>query len=156
MLPIISYSITYRSALPVLNLPQHQMTAAEETVASVALVNWIRATVVFVIRASLLLTSLRQRRPKTTVLVMKLPKIKNVLSFRTRYLLFHPVTVFYSCRRRRSDASREMKRASKGHGHWMAKPERDSARHFQPSVKPLVWLNQETKHARRCSRASLR
>lgn len=91
MLPIISLIVLPSLSL---NLLQHQMTAAEETVASVALVDCIRATVVLVTPTSLLLVSLRQQRPKTTVLVMGLLEIKNVASLRTKYLLFHPVRVF--------------------------------------------------------------
>lgn len=72
------------------------MAAAEETVASAGLVDCsIRAAVVLVTPTSLLLISLKQQRSKTTVLVMELPKKENDASLRTKYLLFHPVKVFY-------------------------------------------------------------
>lgn len=50
----VTHNIMYRSALPALSLPPHQMTAAEETVASVPLVDWTRAAVVLVFLTYLL------------------------------------------------------------------------------------------------------
>lgn len=78
----VTHNITYRSALPALSLPLHQMTAAEETVASRARLN----TRCCCAGNSYVSPPHFTQEAKTlsTVLIIKLPMTKDIVSLRTK------------------------------------------------------------------------